>query len=164
MTSPSAGQDYCKEPICSRLPVFSDKDRTTPVEDSQGRDRGPPLGGGLADAVGVLEQTLPNIGDYAGERHPGPLPTPVITTGFMYCTGPTGTYSLTGTLPGYTVIDSHYEYKKGSQPWSDVYEGPLTCPTTTSIGSFRVRVTLTTPQGDTEDEQWVIGYPCEPGW
>ena len=94
-----------------------------------------------------------------------PKPPPLACNGvseFHYCAGNSAVWTITATLPGYTVTNADYDVQiNGSGGWIDIYEGALTCPSVTLDHVFAIgRAILETQYGTSECTIYVPEWNC----
>ena len=92
---------------------------------------------------------------------PPPPPSCHLYREFNYCVGNTAIWSITATLPGYTVTNADYDVQlNGSSGWIDIYLGVLTCPVVNLDTGALARALLQTQYGTSECTVIIPSWDC----
>jgi hypothetical protein len=113
----------------------------------------------------IVEETWDMVASYRPKPPPPPPDCgPYFTVSFNQCDGVFANMQLSATLPGFEVTNAKYQVKFGSGgSWGTIFEGILTCPSQSSIGTFFANALLQTAQGDSYCQIPVHVPACEPG-
>lgn len=94
---------------------------------------------------------------------PGSPPPGPCTLTFVYgeCFGQTANPRVTVHLPGFGISNVDYDYRFGTGVWTDIFDGPLTCPSYSTTFATTARAIVTTLQGISQCTVYVPKQDCD---